>query len=158
MTLLHYIGDHAIAVNFAHGNSKDSNKVHIRTCPSATATADGVPSNIYKNEIGKNTCTPLYKPVLKPRNSKQISNVQAKERQTIRLTHDAISGALRTGYSTKSVKMLFVRYLMNGKSNSVQTWKYSKTYVRDQPRPLLLSRDVITVVEAPQHKMQKRHL
>ena len=115
MTLVHYIGDHTAALNFAHGNSKDSNRVHIRTCPSvlkAMATVDGVPSNIYKKEIGRNTCTPQHQPVLKPRNSKQISNVQAKERQTVRLTHDAIYNLHEISYDLNGFvsKLIYLIY------------------------------------------------
>ena len=43
--------------------------------------------------------------------------------------------------------MLFVEYLTNDKPNSIQTWKYSKTTLRDQSHTLLPSCDVIPTVE-----------
>ena len=46
--------------------------------------------NVYKKEIAKNDCLPEHQPVLKPKNVKQISNVQAKNRQKYRLIHDAL--------------------------------------------------------------------
>ena len=91
-TLVHYLGDHTSVIDFPHGNSKRDEKMHVRTCPSVLKAISNVdvPSNVYKKEIAKNDCLPEHQPVLKPKNVKQISNVQAKNRQKYRLTHDAL--------------------------------------------------------------------
>lgn len=92
MTLVHYLGDHTCATDFPHGNVAHLNQPHVRTCPSVlrALSSTDVPSNVYKNEIGKNDCDPQLLPVLKPRNTSQVSYVQAKERKKYRLTHDAL--------------------------------------------------------------------
>lgn len=91
-TLIHYLGDHTSIIDFPHGNSKHDERMHVRTCPSVLKAISNVdvPSNVYKKEITKNDCLPEHQPVLKPKNVKQISNVQAKNRQNFRLTHDAL--------------------------------------------------------------------
>ena len=91
-TLVHYLGDHTSVIDFPHGNSKRDEKMHVRTCPSVLKVISNVdvPSNVYKKEIAKNDCLPEHQPVLKPKNVKQISNVQAQNRQKYRLTHDAL--------------------------------------------------------------------
>ena len=83
---------HTSVIDFPHGNSKRDEKMHVRTCPSVLKAISNVdvPSNVYKKEIAKNDCLPEHQPVLKPKNVKQISNVQAKNRQKYRLTHDAL--------------------------------------------------------------------
>jgi len=92
LTLIHYLGDHTVAVQFPHGNSKQS-KLYYRTCPSLLIEEGKIndsPANAYK-ELGlKSSCSSLHQPVLVPRNVKQIKNAQAKERQLTRLSHDAI--------------------------------------------------------------------
>ena len=92
LTLVHYLGDHSIAVQFPHGNSKQS-KVYYRTCPSLLLEEGKInesPANAYKELVSKASCSSLHQPVLVPRNIKQIRNAQAKERQLTRLSHDAI--------------------------------------------------------------------
>ncbi len=83
--LVHYIGDHSSATDFPH----EGDQAHSRTCPSVLRSLPlhDVPSNVYRSEID---CQPQHQPVLKPRNTKQISNMQAWERQKFRLTHDAL--------------------------------------------------------------------
>ena len=91
-TLIHYLGDHTTAIDFPHGNSKQNERVHVRTCPSVLRSITNVdaPSNIYKKEITKNDCLPEHQPVLKPRNVKQVSNMQSNNRQKCRVSHDAL--------------------------------------------------------------------
>lgn len=96
LTLVHYLGDEMIAIDFPHGNSKRSTvpqPPHVRTCPSVLKTiakSDKVPSNVYKKAIAENNCAPAYQPILNPRNTKQVANVQANQRKKFRLTHDAL--------------------------------------------------------------------
>ena len=91
-TLVHYLGDHTSAADFPHGNATHTDRVHVRTCPSVlkNLSVHDAPSNVYKKQVAKGDCQPQHQPVLKPRNTKQISNLQAKERQRFRLTHDAL--------------------------------------------------------------------
>ena len=91
-TLVHYLGDHTSATDFPHGNASNRDQVHVRTCPSVLRNlpVNDAPSNVYKNEVAKGDCQPQYQPVLKPRNTKQVSNMQARERQKFRLSHDAL--------------------------------------------------------------------
>ena len=92
--LLHYIGDHNIGSQYPHGNSKSQNpRPFIRTCPSILQSISNIkdsPSNVYKQMVQTPTCLPSQQPVLMPRNPKQIKNIQAKQRQSVRLTHDTL--------------------------------------------------------------------
>lgn len=92
--LLHYIGDHNIGSQYPHGNSKGENaRPYIRTCPSvvqSVSTIKDLPSNVYKHMVQASTCSPNQQPVLMPRNSKQVKNIQAKQRQSFCLTHNAL--------------------------------------------------------------------
>ena len=91
-TLVRYLGDHTSASDFPHGNAVHKDVVHIRSCPSVfrNLPTNDAPSNMYKKEIAKGNCKPHHQPVLQPRNTKQLSNAQARERQNLRLTHDAL--------------------------------------------------------------------
>ena len=100
-TLVHYIGDDSIGSNHPHGNSK-SQTPYIRTCPSVLQSVSKMqdnPSNIYKRIIQSSQCLPDEPPVLKPRNPKQIKNLQAKERQLTRLSHDALYNVHELAYN-----------------------------------------------------------
>ena len=93
LTLVHYIGDHTIAAAFRHGNAKGSSQTFTRTCPSVLRNVEDLsdlPSNIYKREVGKSDCLSEHQPVLVPRNSKQVDNMQLQTHQKFCLTHDAL--------------------------------------------------------------------
>ena len=84
----HYLGDDE---DYPHGNTRsDSGKAYHRSCPSLlsklAATTD-LPSNVYKDAIANNCCRPVS---YLPRNVRQITNIQHKERQRFCLTHDAL--------------------------------------------------------------------
>ena len=91
---MHYLGDESIGSQHPHGNCKSfTKKSYVRTCPSVLHTASKLkdcPSNVYKRMIINTKCPPDKQTVLMPRNPKQISNVQAKERQKSRFSHDAL--------------------------------------------------------------------
>ena len=92
-TLVHYLGDESIGSQHPHGNCKSTKKPYVKTCPSILHTASKLkdcPSNVYKRMIAESKCLPGKQSVLMPRNIKQISNLQAKERQKTRLSHDAL--------------------------------------------------------------------
>ena len=93
LTLVHYLGDHTIAAPFPHGNSKGNARLYFKTCPSLldkVGQSHDIPSSVYRKEIASCSCLDQYQPVLKPRNTKQVSNAQYKGRQSFRLTHDAL--------------------------------------------------------------------
>ena len=56
------------------------------------------PSNVYKQMVQAPQCLPEEQPVLLPRNVKQIKNLQAKDRQSVRLTHDALYNVHELAY------------------------------------------------------------
>lgn len=90
--LVHYIGDESVACNFPHGNSK-SHKIFHRTCKSTLhklSASHETPEVVYKNLVSQSNCTTSYQPFLLPRNSKQVANMQYRERQNNRLSHDAL--------------------------------------------------------------------
>ena len=91
LTLIHYLGDEKTATDYPHGNSKCAQpKPFMRTCPSVLKSLSGtneLPSAVYKKAIAINDCRGDHQPVLKPRNCRQIANLQFKERQRLRLTH-----------------------------------------------------------------------
>lgn len=88
LVLVHYIGNEQIAVQYPHGNAKNTTNSFYRTPPSVLrklSTSTDLPSNTYKEAVS--TCK---KPEMAPRNSRQITNLQCKERQKYRLSHDAL--------------------------------------------------------------------
>jgi len=91
VVLLHYLGDEEIVVDFPHGNSNHQ-QPYFRTCPSVLDSlrkSTDFPANAYKKAVASSqNCDQSMK--LKPRNTKQISNLQQSERQKSRLTHDAL--------------------------------------------------------------------
>ena len=96
LTLIQYTGDqciYTIAVDFPHGDRKDSNVRHVRTCPfmlKEVSHINDIPRNVYKKQISSDACDPCLQLVLKPRNCKQVSNIQVKQHLTFRLTHDPL--------------------------------------------------------------------
>ena len=92
--VIHYLGDESIAVDFPHGNSK-YNHVFKRTCPSVlkelSTNTGNSPSIVYKSAISNPPeCSSTLQSIYMPRNLRQIKNIQFKERQRSRLTHDAM--------------------------------------------------------------------
>lgn len=101
LTLIQYVGDESVAIDYPHGNRKGTSITHIRTCPSVlkkVSQSEDIPSNVYKKEIASDTCEPSHQSVLKPRNCKQVSYVQAKQRQRSRLSHDALYNVHELAY------------------------------------------------------------
>ncbi len=95
--VIHYVGDESIAVGFPHGNSREDNSHEFKcTCPSVLTTLStntkNSPSSLYKSAISNppTECPPTLQSMYMPRNLRQIKNIQYKERQKCRLTHDAI--------------------------------------------------------------------
>lgn len=90
--LVHYIGDESTASEFPHGNAKTRHNFY-RTCPSVLrkmSSEHDAPGTVYKSYVSGSVCPVKYQPSLVPRNSKQVINLQYKERQMTRLSHDAL--------------------------------------------------------------------
>ena len=112
LVLLHYVGDETIAIDFPHGNSKLGQNFY-RTCPSVLkgkAELKDLPGNIYKDCVSQNDCLPEYHSILKPRNSKQIRNLQERERQKYRLTHDALYNLHELAYDLSDYVIMIKTY------------------------------------------------
>jgi len=62
------------------------------------STIKDSPSNAYKRMIQDPKCLPSQQPVLLPRNPKQIKNIQANQRQSARLSHDALVNVHELAY------------------------------------------------------------
>ncbi len=84
LTLIHYKGDDSVVKN---------DSLHVRTCPSVLKVLQDTtqsPSVVYKKQVSLACCSNEHQPVLIPRNRKQVSNMQALQRQKVRLSHDGI--------------------------------------------------------------------
>ena len=91
--LLHYIGDDSLAIDRPHGSSKKNYQDYFRTCPSVMkrlALLPNLPGNLYKDAIANSDCPSAQHPIMMPRNSIQISNIQKRQRSKQRLSHDAL--------------------------------------------------------------------
>ena len=89
LTVFHYKGDHTVT------NATRTQRPYYRTCPSVLRGLEKVaqsPSVAYKNNISEaNSYAPQeYHSVFTPRNQKQVSNLQARYRQRVRISHDAL--------------------------------------------------------------------
>lgn len=101
--LLHYVGNESIIVDYPHGNAKHNHN-YYRTCPSVLSDLSSIhdlPSNVYKNSVASSNCLTEYQSHLVPRNSRQIINLQKKERQKLRLSHDALYNLHELAYDLK---------------------------------------------------------
>ena len=97
--LIHYVGDESVAVDFPHGNSKSGNHAYCRTCPSTLnqlASDPDLPSNVYKKVVS--SCSSQLPSSYLPRNTRQVINLQQKERQKVRLSHDALYNTHELAY------------------------------------------------------------
>ena len=84
-TLIQYLGDKNLAVDFPHGNTKHNPRNYMRTCPSVLRDIEDKsktepPSKVYKKEVTVTSAIPMsHLPVLQPRNSKQVENARFKQ-------------------------------------------------------------------------------
>ena len=108
LVLIHYVGDENIAVQYPHGNSKTTTHSFYRTPPSVLhklSCSTDLPSNIYKEAVS--SCT---KPEMAPRNSRQITNLQYKERQKYRMSHDALYNVHELAYDLNGFVKIIKTY------------------------------------------------
>ena len=94
-TLIHYVGNEKAVVAFPHGNvKKNPERDYVRTCPSTLrnlemACSSSTASKVYKAAVTKSSL-PTHLSVLQPRNDKQIENLQIKQLQQKRISHDSL--------------------------------------------------------------------
>lgn len=112
--LVHYLGDESIAEDFPHGNSKcDSDRPHHRTYPSSLAkysSVDDLPCNVYKKAISRCDCPQPVISAYLPKNSRQLTNLQQKERQKSRLTHDGLYNLHELAYDLNGFVKIMTTY------------------------------------------------
>ena len=79
-----YVGEENIARDFVHGNAKHNREsLYVRTCPSVLRNLEkkcitDLTSKVYKSEVMKGPPA-THRPVLQPRNSKQVENIRYKQ-------------------------------------------------------------------------------
>ena len=91
LTLVHYKGDDSVLLSELEDDG--STKPYLRTCPSVLRDmekAEKAPSVAYKRKVGKSVSSLEHQSVLLPRNQKQVANLQARYRQRLRISHDAL--------------------------------------------------------------------
>ena len=89
----YYIGDDSLAIGRPHGSSEKNDQDYFRTCPSVMkrlALLPNLPGNLYKDAIANSDCPSAQHPIMMPRNSIQISNIQKRQCSKQRLSHDAL--------------------------------------------------------------------
>ena len=95
ITLIHYIGNEKAVVAFPHGNMrKNTEHDYVRTCPSTlrnleVACSSATTSKVYKAAVTKYS-SQTHLSVLQPRNDKQFENIQSKQLQQKRISHDSL--------------------------------------------------------------------
>lgn len=92
--LIHYLGDESCATDFPHGNSANSSRAYIRTCPSVIKSLQQsckyeTPTTVYRKHV-TNVPSPTHLAVLQPRNVRQVKNIRSKQQQKQRLSHDSL--------------------------------------------------------------------
>lgn len=93
VTLVHYMGDNSIAVDFAHRNAVHSNASYARTCPSAMEKLKLLCKSDFANIVYKKETASLYSGSVKmqsqiPRNMKQLCNLRYQQLQQSRISKD----------------------------------------------------------------------
>ena len=102
-----FIGDDSIAKEVSNG------RPYIHTCPSVLRElnhTEKCPSVVYKEKVSKSKFLPQYHSVLVPRNRKQVANMQALQRQKIRLSHDALYNLHELSYDISDFMHKIVTY------------------------------------------------
>ena len=96
LTLIHYLGDDKVAVEFPHGNAKrDDGRNFVRTCPSTISKCKDLvkfnkPNIVYKKEVAEIKCNTDAVPACTPRNLKQVRNLRYQHLNLMQISHDAL--------------------------------------------------------------------
>ena len=106
LTVIHYKGNHAVAEKYRDGKQQ--------TCPSVLREwekTEHSPSVVYKKNISNSHVIPQeYHSVYTPRNRKQISNLQARYRQRLRISHDALYNLHELSYDLQNFVHKIITY------------------------------------------------
>ena len=91
VVLVHYLGDESEYTPTSHGNCKSENaNEFIRTCPSvlkSISSSEASSSTTYQNLVNE-PCHSELNAVLRPRDLRQVQNLQLSVRQAKRLSRD----------------------------------------------------------------------
>ena len=97
-------------MDFPHGNAKN-NQIYHRICPSVVEKLKSLNDlYVYKNVVSKSDCPSGHTPICMPRNSSHVANIQQKERQKFRLTHDAIYNLHELAYDLENYVKVITTY------------------------------------------------
>ncbi len=96
ITVVHYLGDEAAAVDFPHRGAKaEDERNFVRTCKSYLQECQekcrhDKANMVYKREVAGMNCKPQNAPVQIPRNMKQLRNLRYKHLNQARISRDAL--------------------------------------------------------------------
>ena len=84
LTLVHYKGDHTVMKQY-----KDLKKQTCASVRGELEKQEQSPSVVYKKNVYKSVPNE-YQSIFTPKNPKQVSNLQSRQQQKLRLSHDAL--------------------------------------------------------------------
>ena len=106
LTVVHYKGNHTLADQYEDAK--------WQTCPSVLREwekSEQSPSVLYKKNICNNQFISLeYHSIFSPQNQKQISNLQARHRQKLRISHDALYNLHELSYNLENFVHKIITY------------------------------------------------
>ena len=113
LVLVHCLGDETEYKPTPHGNSKNSSTEYIRTCPSvikdiADKSTDSS-ATVYQ-KLASAPCDPELNAVLRPRNLKQVQNVNQTINQSKRLSRDDYYNLMLIAHDLKDYVFEIVTY------------------------------------------------
>ena len=88
-------------------------KSHVRTCPSVLwgmEKSEVSPSVTYKRKVSTSVSSFEHQSVLLPRNNKQIKNLQSRQRQKMRISHDALYNLHEIAYDLNDFVHQIITY------------------------------------------------
>lgn len=103
-----YEGDEKAAAQFPHGNASADDRPYVRTQPhvlrNVEASASSSAATIYRAMVHDAVDEPLEQQITNvPRNIHQVRNTIQRERNKIRLTHDALYNLHEFAYDSNFV-------------------------------------------------------
>ena len=100
---IHYKGDDSVAAD---------SKSYLRTCPSVLRElekSEVPPSVAYKRKVSSSVIIE-HQSVLLPRNSKQIKNLQSRQRQKMKISHDSLYNLHEIAYDLNDFVHQIITY------------------------------------------------
>ena len=106
-TLVHYIGDHKLAVAFPHGNAHKQAKEYTRTMPSVLSalkidTMSSKANVVYKKHVASSQAPLTHASTAMPRNMQQVRNIRQNALHRTRLSRDTLYNIHDIAYDTTS--------------------------------------------------------